>query len=248
MSFKDEYRTVHLTKPVIGLKRDKHDERDYISKGATTNSFFNLEEYSSIIKNQGRMSSCSAHAAILVYEMERRIAEKKWQIDGSEQHNYYYGRILSKMFPEDGGAYLRDACKTMFKYGVCPEQLHHYTDGMPNIKPGIFSNSFARLFKIKGYYRLKDIDSIKYSISHMHPVLLGIPLYKGFRETKLTIPLPEGSSSGGHAITVLGFDDSRKSFIIQNSWDKDWGFSGKAWLPYKYLEEARWFDSWNIRI
>jgi len=39
----------------------------------------------------------------------------------------------------------------------------------------------------------------------------------------------------GHAVTLIGYDDSKEggSFLIVNSWGKDFGDNGKIWIPYK---------------
>ena len=235
-------------RPLLGLKKDKKDVRDHLSKNFTTITRHLLSEHSSFVKSQRVMNSCTAHSAMLVFEMEQRINDSWWKIEGSEQHNYYYSRIDSGIFPDDGGSYLRSACKIMHQVGVCPEKLMPYIDYKPNYHPGIFANSFSRFWKIKEYTRQIDLDSIKEAITNNHPVLLGIPVFNNWRGLiKNIIPLPSGRTIGGHAITVIGFDDSLGLFI-QNSWGTNWGVNGKAWLPYEYLDNVSWFDAWSLQL
>jgi hypothetical protein len=35
-----------------------------------------------------------------------------------------------------------------------------------------------------------------------------------------------------HAITLIGWDDSRNAWLIKNSWGTGWGMSGYAWVAY----------------
>ncbi|HOA06363.1 MAG TPA: C1 family peptidase, partial [Spirochaetota bacterium] len=35
-----------------------------------------------------------------------------------------------------------------------------------------------------------------------------------------------------HAIVIVGWDDSKKSFLIKNSWGEDWGEKGYMWIEY----------------
>jgi len=249
--FEKEHRIITKSKIRLGLKKDRKDKRDHVFSGLTLSPRISLKNYASNIKNQGGMNSCTAHAAILVFEMERKIRHGKyWWIDGSEQHNYYHSRKLNGLFPKDKGSYLRDACKAMHKVGVCPEKLMPYIDYMPNYKPGIFADSFAKFWRIKEYLRLSEIEDVKASLAGYHPVLLGIPVWKNFVMLRdEDVPLPDNDKSvGGHAVAIIGYDDKKKAFLIQNSWRTAWGKFGRAWLPYEYLELVPWWDAWSIRI
>ena len=46
-----------------------------------------------------------------------------------------------------------------------------------------------------------------------------------------------GSMLGGHAVTIVGYDDHRfgGAFKIVNSWGTGWGDEGYFWLPYGYF-------------
>lgn len=233
----------------LGLLPDPIDTRDHVVCGVSTETSADLTKYASTVKNQGGMQSCTAHAAILAYEMEHYIRDgDRWWIEGSEMHNYYNSRVYGGLFPQDGGAYLRDACKSLAKIGMCPEKLMPYNDSRPEEEPGIFCNSFAYFWKIKEYTRITSITGMKASLASKHPVLLGIPIFSNWIGlTNDTIPLPEGPSIGGHAITVIGFDDT-EGLWIQNSWGRAWGNNGRAWLPYEYFKHIDWFDAWTIRL
>ena len=41
-----------------------------------------------------------------------------------------------------------------------------------------------------------------------------------------------GAALGGHAVSIVGFDDTKKAWLIRNSWGKEWGDSGFAWVSY----------------
>jgi hypothetical protein len=45
-----------------------------------------------------------------------------------------------------------------------------------------------------------------------------------------------GRREGGHAVTVVGFDDDRSAFLFQNSWGTDWADSGFGWMTYEALK------------
>ena len=37
-----------------------------------------------------------------------------------------------------------------------------------------------------------------------------------------------------HAITIVGWDDSKKAYLVKNSWGKKWGQDGYVWVGYGY--------------
>ncbi len=45
----------------------------------------------------------------------------------------------------------------------------------------------------------------------------------------------EGENVGGHAMTVVGWDDTKQAFKIANSWGEQWGDHGFGWISYSYF-------------
>lgn len=41
--------------------------------------------------------------------------------------------------------------------------------------------------------------------------------------------------AGGHAMTLVGYDDTRRAFRVQNSWGADLGDGGRFWMAYDAL-------------
>jgi C1A family cysteine protease len=46
----------------------------------------------------------------------------------------------------------------------------------------------------------------------------------------------DGSESGGHAMTIVGYDDTKNAFRIVNSWANTWGDNGFAWISYDLMK------------
>lgn len=71
--------------------------------------------------------------------------------------------------------------------------------------------------------------------------VLGLRVLRAFFEVKpgTVIDLPAGNPPilGGHAVTVVGYDDSADlEFIIRNSWGTHWGTNGYGRLSRRYVE------------
>jgi hypothetical protein len=64
--------------------------------------------------------------------------------------------------------------------------------------------------------------------------------------------MPSGEDDrkhGRHAMLIAGYDQTRRLFIVRNSWGDDWGDRGYAYMPYDYVLDRRWTqNAWAIRL
>ena len=44
---------------------------------------------------------------------------------------------------------------------------------------------------------------------------------------------------GGHANTIIGYDDTKAAFLVQNSWGTSWGNKGFYYLPYSVFSSTK---------
>lgn len=81
------------------------------------------------------------------------------------------------------------------------------------------------------------------------PLIFGTRLYTGaslesneFDKNGVFIkPLTKDfKDEGGHALMAVGFDSSKRLFLVQNSWGKEWPagckdekMKGRFWMPYE---------------
>ena len=94
-------------------------------------------------------------------------------------------------------------------------------------------------YKIGHYARVNTIEGAKEAILTNGPLLTCFEAYD--RET---FWIPEGSSVGGHAVLLTGWEGNH--FVLQNSWGTQWGDGGKMMLPasdWRFVLEA-----WTILI
>jgi C1A family cysteine protease len=54
---------------------------------------------------------------------------------------------------------------------------------------------------------------------------------------------------GGHAVCCVGYDQTRRAFLVRNSWGPSWGMAGYFWMPFDYLTNPSLAsDRWVIRL
>jgi hypothetical protein len=80
---------------------------------------------------------------------------------------------------------------------------------------------------------------MKAALANRMPVVIGIPVYTNLYQLSgpdSVYNTTSGNFDGGHAVTVVGYDDNRYggAFKIINSWSINWGDEGYFWLPYAF--------------
>jgi len=201
------------------------------------------------VYNQGQLGSCSANAlcAAIEYDLPGFM--------GSRLFLYYNERLIENTTSSDCGATLTDGIASLKKYGICNEALYPY-----NIEK--FSQApIPRCYQEAKHHRVvnannvkQDINIIKNWLNIGYPIVVAIEVFDEFESQQVAktgvVPMPTATSNcqGGHAILVVGYDDSKHWWICRNSWGKDWGDNGYFYLPYHYLlDSSMSSDMWVIR-
>ncbi|AXG69755.1 papain family cysteine protease [Kordia sp. SMS9] len=228
-----------------------------------------LRKWCSPIKNQGNIGSCTAFAAVGMYEYFQKRVHNKY-IDGSELFVYKTTRNILN-WKGDTGGYLRTAMGSLALFGVPPTSSYPYETDKYDEEPPAFIYSYGQNFQALSYFRLDPLGaSASQTLTEIKNLLaIGIPSMMGFTcytalehpDTEKTgkIPFPGENESvlGGHAVMVIGYDDdlviknpidgkSKKGgLIIRNSWGK-WGDDGYGYIPYEYVKQKLASDFWSI--
>lgn len=123
---------------------------------------------------------------------------------------------------------------------------------------GTSVRALMKILKKKGYvseYRWAwDVDTTVAHVLQHGPVIIGSPWYYDMHwPDKNGYLNVSGRLVGGHAYTVIGAhndrknpDGSRGALRVLNSWGRNWGQNGRAWLSYdgfKKLFETNWSEA-----
>jgi hypothetical protein len=155
---------------------------------------------------------------------------------------------------EDSGARIRDVIKGLTKYGACDEVFWPYDTEQVTTKPSKAAYADALKRKIHSYYRIKEdrVNACKQAIYAGHPVMFGFTIYSGFESFdaattgKIQMPKPNESLVGGHAVLMVGYDDTTECFTIRNSWGETWGDKGYFYMPYEYVADDELSDDYWV--
>lgn len=199
------------------------------------------------IYDQGSLGSCTATAICALTGYNNKL------FFGSILFVYYNERVLRNTVNEDSGATLEDGMVSLKKYGVCKDKLWPYNIKKFKVRPSkiCYDNALKHL-ALEVTNVKNDIISIKKSLFHGYPLVVGIMIYESFENPDVAktgivpMPLPNEELLGGHAVVIVGYDDTKKLWIMRNSWGRSWGIKGYFYLPYEYLTSDMASDLWNI--
>jgi hypothetical protein len=153
---------------------------------------------------------------------------------------------------------IADGIKSVHKQGVCREDLWTYSDSGTKFmrKPG--AACYQDALKMMNLDNIKSINqdlyTLKSVLSKNIPIVFGIAVYDSFMSyavaTTGIVPMPDTSKEnlqGWHALFLIGYDDGKQAFLLQNSWSANWGIGGRAWIPYDYILNPNLTDDiWGI--
>lgn len=138
----------------------------------------------------------------------------------------------------DDGAYPLLATKALQKHGFLPDMPLSINDKLYFDRlEAMYTHrltSFSRIPSGPGAYEM-----VRGAIASGNAVTLAIAVDESFESTDGRIPIPPASGSvrGSHYITCVGYGPSGAKVL--NSWGKDWGNGGYAWLTPERVEQAQ---------
>jgi hypothetical protein len=149
--------------------------------------------------------------------------------------------------------------KSLGTYGICRESTWPYVISKFSSAPSAVATKEAANFKALTYALVDQpgmtgsavLTEIKKQLANGIPMEFGFDVFDSYGQASKTGAFPYPSSNencvGGHAIMVVGYDDSKVitntinkkstkgAFLIRNSWGTSWGEKGYGWLPYDYV-------------
>ncbi len=207
------------------------------------------------VYDQGRLGSCTANAIAAAFQFDL-LKQKAPDFVPSRLFIYYNERSIENSIKTDSGAQIRDGMKSIGNVGVCPETMWPYQTSEFTVKPFHICYTDAQKHKAVQYHRLpRLLEQMKACLADGYPFIMGFTVYEGFESAEvaktgeLNLPAVTEKVVGGHAVLVVGYDDSQNRFIVRNSWGAGWGMKGYFTMPYAYLTSPDLSDDfWTIRV
>lgn len=206
---------------------------------------------------QGNLGSCTAAATSSLHMACQVIGRASLGMIPSKLFIYYNARAAIRTTSYDSGAMIRDAVKSVVRYGVCPEPEWPYNISRYRNKPSLPAYRSALNHQVLVYERLEgtSIDQILTVLAAGFPIVFGFSVYSSFDSTKVArtgLYLPDPSKErveGGHAVAMWGYDKSDQTILVKNSWGTRWGMGGFFKMRFSDVTDPDQTDDfWVIRV
>jgi C1A family cysteine protease len=192
--------------------------------------------YVTPIRDQGECLSCVAFAACAVVEGTLRVQEQDpdLEVDLSEAYLYYCvaaagGRTCSGRM---GGWQPKKALAAIQADGVPDDACFPYTPG--DQACNACSDWRSRTTRVGGMVKLESHAAMKQWVATRGPVIASMMVYEDFQAYGggAVYRYVLGKEVGGHAVTIIGYDDLGGYWILKNSWADTWGEAGFGRIAY----------------
>jgi C1A family cysteine protease len=196
------------------------------------------------VLNQQTLGSCASTATSNIL---RHLLRKEHlpEFQPSRLYIYWNTRVNIEGSPagEDTGVCIRDVCKAVAKYHACDERIWPYKIKQFSQSPPLEAYKNANLHKSFKYnYVPQELTVLKRALADHLPIIFGIQVYESLETEEVMgngiIPMPNMEIEqclGGHAIILVGYNDTTRRFKIMNSWGPYVGQRGYFEIDYDYV-------------
>jgi Papain family cysteine protease len=239
-----------------GLKFNSKDALEKLQEIDFDESRFDLPASFALdgppIENQKQTSKCVAFSgAYYIIGLYNGVKSSAQNYDkaGSPEYAYAYWKKLNGDTNCDEGAYLFDEgnvggmAEVLKTVGTTSWNTLPFVNGKTCSITSEAQKTLAASNKVSGYAKLdedeyKDVGELKSWLYAGYPLWFAVNLDEGFDDIDTAVwNKQNGTSQGGHAMTVVGWSDAKKAFKVQNSWGTDFGDNGFVWIGYNYFIE-----------
>lgn len=229
---------------ICGALFSKPDVRDYVASSKLSEFPAEFELDMPKIKNQGSVGSCVAHSLSTIVEYFNEKETGKYE---EMSTGYIYGN--RRFMTHKGiGMYMRDAIKTVAKYGDVPYEYFPFNVEVPYAIEKFESEvdkieQVGYKFKFAEYFKLKDEAAIKTSIMENGPASFAMYWFDDIKvkDGVLHTNAKKSRKTSSHCMTIYGWNEI--GWKVMNSWGILWGHSGNVIIPY----DVPFYEVWGIK-
>jgi C1A family cysteine protease len=199
------------------------------------------------IGDQGSEGSCTAWGTTYAARSIAKGGSTYTYSTNIFSPEYVYNQI--KITDCGSGSYVTRALDLLVAQGACTWNAMPYssTNGCSTM-PNTTQQQQAASNKITGYSRVTvDATSIKTQLANGKAVVVAGPVYGGFMNlgNGQIQTTAKGRNYGGHCYCVVGYDDAKQAFKVQNSWGTSWATAGFGWIAYSIIPSV-WSEAYIL--
>ncbi len=202
-----------------------------------------LSKYLPSIRSQGQLGTCTcwaaAHGKTITEAVGKNLSPSDLQNDANRisPRDIWEGIDASLKGANCQGTQISLALDVLQRRGALtwPDSPYESLSCAVSAKPG---SSESQKHKIRYYRKIEQsVAAIKASLKNKIPIVIGAGINSTVWGSYGGQIMADASWAGtdGHAMLIVGFDDTKNAFKVANSWGSTWGQSGYCWIDYNLL-------------
>ena len=231
----------------IGSENDDQLYQDILTFGnGNLPSKIDLTSYLPPVQSQGQYGTCVAWATGYYTKTAMNAIDGQYTTNQLQQpvrqaspKDLFWAIPQNQKGSNCEGTHFEYAFNSLLGRGIATMQTVPYEDlGNCSDQPYPSWTNEAADHRIDSYRQLPvDVNAIREKLAEKRPLVFGAIMtnaFTGWRNssTMTANQILDGSQLGGHAMTIVGYDDGKNAFRIVNSWGTNWGDNGFAWIDY----------------
>ena len=198
---------------------------------------------------QGGVGSCVSWAMGYDLKSYQEAVEHGWKPEGDNRRfspSYIYNQRPKR---PSSGMDFADALAILARSGCVTWDKLPYEESESGAAPGPELIAQGVPYQVADFMVIDPctVGNLQLMLANNLPIIVGMNCDSAFHRLRGDVVLDqydreevhrlhEGGEGTGHAICIVGYDDTRDAFRIQNSWGTDWGDRGCAWIKQKLFE------------
>lgn len=185
--------------------------------------------YMSDILNQGSESTCVPHSISAIYDYYNAMKNPDESENGKFTHVPIAIHEIYRARTNRGeGMSFKEALEFCKTKGVLSDENYRK------------KNVNGHRYKIMDYAKITSLEAMKRSLIINGPCVIATyvkdPQRSDFWNGR--------GNYGGHATSIIGYNDNKAAFLLRNSWGTRWGAGGYTWIPYKDFNKI--LEAWTV--
>lgn len=238
----------------LNLQKSPESELDWhisniLTAPSKLPSQYSLKQYCGKVMNQGAAGLCHSYAGAAFKEIQEHIETSKEM----NMSPIALAKEVKKIdgLPTQEGSDILSVFRVLYKQGTIKDEDYPYSYEPKSLKfKDVENEKSLPHYRIGNYARCDTLADIKYALTLNKPVEIGIICFSNFYDIwdDPFCPMPKGRSIGGHAMTVVGYDDNLTHkysdgttctgyLHVLNSWGEECGDGGFIYIPYDYINK-----------
>ncbi|CAN5525212.1 hypothetical protein BH10BAC5_BH10BAC5_27870 [soil metagenome] len=197
--------------------------------------------------NQGAQNSCVGWSVGYAMKTFQEKNSRNWDLtqggDIVAQHVFSPAYIYNQINKgNDNGAFFADAFELLRTKGIASLEKDPYDPSDHTTKPDAEADKEASSYKIAWAKKIDktDLHDLKSYLAKGYPVIIAISFDENFSKVRSEIvnDMIVDEHAMGHAMLLVGYDETKNAFKIMNSWGTSWGDGGYCWMSYNAFNKC----------